>query len=51
MAVKMTSFNIDSEIMKKIKLLATEQEITQTELITRYLIQGLKNDGIILNNE
>lgn len=46
MAVRVTSFKIDVEIMKQIKIKATEKEITQTELITEYLKQGLLKDGV-----
>ncbi len=46
MAKRNTSFNLESELLKEIKLQATREEITQTELITRYLKAGLKNDGI-----
>ena len=46
MAIKVTSFKLDTEIMKKIKITATEKEITQTELVTQYLKAGLRNDGV-----
>lgn len=46
MAKRNTSFNLESELLKEIKLQATREEITQTELITRYLKAGLKNDGV-----
>ena len=46
MVVKVTSFKLDTEIMKKLKITATEKEITQTELITQYLKEGLKKDGV-----
>lgn len=48
MVVKVTSFKIESEILKQIKIKATEKEITQTELITEYLKQGLLKDGVII---
>lgn len=44
MAKKNTSINIESEIMKAIKIRAAELEITQTELIERYLEEGLERD-------
>ena len=44
MAKKNTSINIESEIMKAIKIRAAELEITQTELIERYLKEGLERD-------
>lgn len=49
MAMKTTSFKLDSELLKQIKLKAIEKEITQTELITRYLKQGLLMDSV--NND
>ncbi|MDO5818772.1 MAG: hypothetical protein Q4P11_00400 [Methanobrevibacter sp.] len=45
MAVKTTSFKLDSELLKQIKIKATEKEITQSELITDYLLKGLKEDN------
>jgi len=44
MVLKTTSFKLDSELLKEIKIKATQREITQAELITEYLKQGLKND-------
>lgn len=46
MVKRNTSFNLESELLKEIKLQATREEITQTELITRYLTVGLRNDGV-----
>lgn len=46
MVKRNTSFNLESELLKEIKLQATREEITQTELITRYLKAGLKKDGV-----
>ena len=46
MVLKTTSLIIDSEIIKKIKVVCANKEITQTELIQEYLIQGLKKDGV-----
>lgn len=43
--LKQTSFNVDKEIMKAIKIKATELETTQTELIQRYLREGLERDS------
>lgn len=42
--IKTTSFKLDSELLKRIKIKATEKEVTQSELVTRYLINGLKQD-------
>ena len=44
MVVKVTSFKIDEELIKQIKIKAIEKGITQTELISEYLEQGIKND-------
>lgn len=44
MVLKVTSFKLDSELMKKLKIKATEKEITQTELVKKYLEYGLEND-------
>ena len=45
MVLKVTSFKLDSELLKQIKIKATEKEITQSELITEYLKKGLENDN------
>ena len=42
--IKTTSFKLDSELLKRIKIKATEKEITQSELVTSYLLNGLKQD-------
>ncbi|MBR0473354.1 MAG: hypothetical protein IJI98_11755 [Methanosphaera sp.] len=44
MVTKKTSFKLDSELLKQIKIRATEKEITQSELVTKYLKNGLKYD-------
>ena len=44
MVTKITSFKLDSELLKQIKIRATEKEITQSELVTIYLKNGLKYD-------
>lgn len=46
MVLRTTSFKLDSELLKQIKIKATEKEITQSELITDYLKQGLIKDGV-----
>lgn len=48
MVIKVTSFKIEEDIIKQIKIKAIEKDITQTELITEYLKQGLINDGVII---
>lgn len=44
MVIKVTSFKLDEDLLKQVKIKAIEKGITQTELITEYLKQGLKND-------
>lgn len=45
MVIKTTSFKLDSELIKQIKIKAIEKGITQSELIEIYLKQGLNNDN------
>ena len=47
--IKTTSFKLDSELLKRIKIKATEKEITQSELVTTYLLNGLKQDETVSN--
>ena len=42
--MKTISFKLDSELIKKIKIKAEEKGITESELVTTYLINGLKQD-------
>lgn len=44
MVTKTTSFKLDSELLKQIKIRATEKDLTQSELVTIYLKNGLKYD-------
>ena len=44
MVTKTTSFKLDTDLLKQIKIRATEKEITQSELVTIYLKNGLKYD-------
>ena len=44
MVMKTTSFKLDSELLKQLKIRATEKEITQSELVTFYLKNSLKYD-------
>ncbi len=44
MVTKSTSFKLDTDLLKQIKIRATEKEITQSELVTTYLKNGLKYD-------
>ena len=47
--IKTTSFKLDSELLKRIKIKAIEKDITQSELVTTYLLNGLKEDESISN--
>ena len=47
--IKTTSFKLDSELLKRIKIKATEKEMTQSELVTAYLLNGLKQDESVSN--
>lgn len=42
--MKTTSFKLDAELLKQIKIRATEKEVTQSELVSIYLTNGLKYD-------
>ena len=46
-----TTLNIDSEIMKTIKLIAVNKNKTQTEVVTKYLKQGILNETGINHKE
>lgn len=40
------SYRIEDKLLKEIKRLAFENEITQTEIINNYIMEGLRNEGI-----
>jgi len=40
------SFRIEEPVLKEIKRLAFDNETTQTAIINDFLIEGLKNKGI-----
>lgn len=46
-----TTLNIDSEIMKSIKIIAVNKNKTQTEIVNTYLKQGVLNETKINPNE
>lgn len=48
MVKKNTTLYLDKNLLKTIKIQAVKEDLTQTDLITRYLIDGLKNDGVEL---
>lgn len=47
--LKTTTLRIKETYMQEIKHLAVDKKTTQTELINKYIKQGLINDGITLN--
>lgn len=51
MTSKVTSIRLETEIKKQIKLMATEKDMTQSELISKYLQEGLKKDGVKISKE
>jgi len=46
-----TTLNIDSEIMKQIKLIAVNKSKTQTEIVNKMLKQGIINETKINKND
>jgi len=46
-----TTLNIDSEIMKTIKLIAVNKNKTQTEIVNKYLKQGILNETELNHKE
>lgn len=44
MGFKQVNFRIDEEIAKELKLIAFEKEMTQTDLVTMYIKEGLKRE-------
>lgn len=44
MVTKTTSFKLDNDLLKQIKIRAAEKDITQSELVTIYLKNGLRYD-------
>jgi ribosomal protein S8 len=51
MATVKTTLNIDSEIMRKIKLIAINKNKTQTEIVNKMLQQGVINETEINEND
>lgn len=41
-----TSFRVEEKLLKGIKYLAFKNETTQTEILNRYISDGLKKDGV-----
>lgn len=46
MVLKNASYRIDDKILRELKRLAFERETTQTEIVNKFLIDGLKNEGV-----
>jgi len=44
MTTTKTTLNIDTEVMKTIKLIAVTKNKTQTEIVNKYLKQGILNE-------
>jgi len=44
MTTTKTTLNIDTEVMKTIKLIAVNKNKTQTEIVNKYLRQGILNE-------
>lgn len=44
-----TTINLDDELLKLVKVKAIDNDITMTELITKYLKYGLTNHNKIAN--
>lgn len=51
MKTKVTSIRLEMELKKQIKIMATEKGITQSELISNYLQEGLRKDGVEISKE
>ncbi len=45
MGFKQVNFRIDEEIARQLKLIAFEKEMTQTDLVTYYIKEGLKRES------
>lgn len=44
--IKTTYFKLDSELLKRIRIKSIEKDVTQSELATIYLLNGLKQDEV-----
>ena len=49
-STKKTSFNFDSELLKELKLQSFKSDVTQTELIHKYIRYGLMMDQSNMEN-
>lgn len=39
-----TTVNIEKEVMKDLKIMAFDKDMTQNDLINRYIVEGLNKD-------
>lgn len=46
METKVTTIRVKEEILDQVKIQAVKEKVTQTELINRYITDGLRNDGV-----
>ena len=46
METKVTTIRVNEEILDQLKIQAVKEKVTQTELINRYIVKGLRNDGV-----
>ena len=46
MAMKTTTIKIDDKVLEEIKVKAIRDKINQQDLITKYLLDGLKRDVV-----
>ena len=45
MGYKQVNFRIDEDIARELKLIAFKKEMTQTDLVTYYIKEGLKRES------
>jgi len=45
MGFKQVNFRIDEDIARQLKLIAFEKDMTQTDLVTHYIKEGLKRES------
>lgn len=46
MVVKTTSFKLDTELVKELKIIAIKRDMQLTELVIEYLKKGIENEQI-----
>lgn len=45
MGFRQVNFRIDENVAKELKRVAFEKEMTQTELVSKYIVEGLKRES------